>query len=203
MPKQSDLRWKNVSGESMPAGAFFQLGAYIASEKAFEATKWDGTSRRWGVNRQFAIPDDGYGWFDRQQSEHIILHDTANPPDFGYNCGPQHDSWELSNLGGGFRFYGEVSDSFLTGVEFVGWNDILEVELQADLEGATDPDTLAGRPTVQAFIRDWDGSQNRITSAAPITVANNYKNLSFSENEKVKVLWQLTEWQILAADCPD
>lgn len=200
------LRFKNMSGTHMPPGAFFGIGDYISDEGAYEAYQWNGELDRWGFNGQALIEDGGYGWFQRNQPEYIAYAPNAGSWDFGTNCGPQKDFWYLSNLGGGFRFYGEYAtddnaDELATGIEYIG-TDILKVKFNSMAPGG-EQHLEYPRTEVNAEIYDYDENGDIVDIGRAVPVVNEFEHLSFADDQIGKIIWDKIEWHVLTADCPN
>ena len=207
MTRRRRLRFKNVSGETMPPGAFFGIHDYVEATGSFEAKKWTGEVDRWGFNGQAQVEDQGFGWFERNQPEYIAYATDADMWTYGTQCGPQKDLWYLTDNGGGFRFYGEFAaaasnpDSLATGIEYIG-TDIVKINL-AEFAAGGETALEYPRTTATCEIRDYDSAGDIVDTGRTIPVKNPFENLSFSPDVHGRAIFDKIEWHLLTADCPN
>lgn len=97
------LRWKNDSGETIPAFGAIKLQSYDAALDQFSAVKPDGSGKLHFVNGPKTVASGGYGESHLWHRSHIALTDGA----FGDTVGPVDGSWEMTTAGEGFIVFSE------------------------------------------------------------------------------------------------
>ena len=95
----SIMKWKNTSGESIPAYACVKLDSYDVAGDFFNAIKPDGTGDLHFVNGPVAVAVNKYGGSQLWNQSRIGLTSSVT---FGAVVGPVADSWEMDPSGSGF-----------------------------------------------------------------------------------------------------
>jgi len=102
----SVMKWKNTSGESIPAYACVKLDSYDAAGDFFNAIKPDGSGDLHFVNGPVAVAVNKYGGSQLWNQSRIGLTSSVT---FGAVVGPVADSWEMEESGSGFVVFSEPS----------------------------------------------------------------------------------------------
>ena len=100
------MKWKNVSGEEIPAYGVVKLQDYVADDDYFEAVKPDGDGSLHFVNGPVAIASNAFG---ESQMWDISRIGKASGM-FGEVVGPVADSWEMTTEGTGFIVFSTPDD---------------------------------------------------------------------------------------------
>ena len=179
------VRWKNISGETVPAFGCVQVNSYVESDDYFEIIKptWNGTNHffngpvdvadgEYGESQTFSRPQPGLCQF-LYTSQSQIPWQSDLVVGGGTQIGPWNDSWEMRTGGLGYRLTSGVSlDSGIATVEqvvadelYVFLDEFLEFPGE-EVEGAfgfARVQFLSRSPGTRAFfdIRDETGSIQR------------------------------------------
>lgn len=134
------VRWKNTSGETVPAFGCVQVNAYIEDGDYYEIVKptWHGTTHY--LNGPVAVPSDGFGeskTFTRPQPglcDFLYTDATQIPRNSetvaggGTQVGPWDNSWRMQTGGVGYRLTSGVSlDSGIAVIERLATDEIFVV----------------------------------------------------------------------------
>jgi hypothetical protein len=92
------MKWKNVSGEEIPAYGVVKLQDYVAADDYFEAVKPDGDGALHFVNGPVAVANNAFGGSQMWDVSRIGKTSGA----FGDVVGPVDGSWEMTTEGTGF-----------------------------------------------------------------------------------------------------
>lgn len=100
------LRWKNMSGETIPAYACVKLSSFDNTGRYYNAVKPDGEGSLHFFNGGIAIANNKYGEsFIWGQSS--VFGKTSGT--FGQTVGPVSGSWEMTTAGTGYTVFSNVS----------------------------------------------------------------------------------------------
>lgn len=133
------FRWKNTSGEEIPAFACVKLSAFNDADKYFDATKPDGEGSLYFFNGAAPIAADAYGESFIWGTSSILGLTTG---EFGETVGPVADSWEMTAEGTGYTVFSNVSEGGIAAILREGggggggqriWFEITEVICNEDL----------------------------------------------------------------------
>lgn len=130
------MKWKNVSGEEIPAYGVVKLSSYVAADDYFQAVKPDGEGSLHFVNGPVAVAVDAFG--GSQMWDVSRIGKTSGV--FGDTVGPVADSWEMTTEGTGFVVFSTPDDYAETaallkdggGGTHEIWFEILSVTCEAD-----------------------------------------------------------------------
>jgi hypothetical protein len=100
------MKWKNVSGEEIPAYGVVKLQDYIEADDYFEAVKPDGEGALHFVNGPVAVAVDAYGGSQTWDLSRIGKTNGT----FGDVVGPVSGSWEMTTEGTGFVVFSTPAD---------------------------------------------------------------------------------------------
>jgi hypothetical protein len=100
------MKWKNVSGESVPAYGVVKLSSYVEDDDYFEAVKPDGKGSLHFVNGPVAVANDAFGGSQMWDISRIGKTSGA----FGEVVGPVDGSWEMTTEGTGFVVFSTPDD---------------------------------------------------------------------------------------------
>jgi hypothetical protein len=100
------MKWKNVSGEEIPAYGVVKLQDYIEADDYFEAVKPDGEGALHFVNGPVAVANDAFGGSQMWDVSRIGKTSGA----FGDVVGPVAGSWEMTTEGTGFVVFSTPDD---------------------------------------------------------------------------------------------
>lgn len=92
------MKWKNVSGEEIPAYGVVKLRAYVEADDYFEAVKPDGEGNLHFVNGPVAVANDAFG--GSQMWDVSRIGKTSGV--FDDVVGPVDGSWEMTTEGTGW-----------------------------------------------------------------------------------------------------
>lgn len=92
------MKWKNVSGEEIPAYGVVKLNSYVEADDYFEAVKPDGEGSLHFVNGPVAVANNAFGGSQMWDVSRIGKTSGA----FGEVVGPVDGSWEMTTDGTGF-----------------------------------------------------------------------------------------------------
>ena len=101
------LRWKNVSGETIPAFACVRLSAYNATDRYYNAVKPDGDGSLHFFNGAADIAVNKFGESSIWGRSSVL---GLTPGTFGETVGPTDGSWEMTPDGTGFTVFSNVSE---------------------------------------------------------------------------------------------
>lgn len=104
--QKNRIRWKNLSGEIVPAYGVVKLRAYNTTGKYYEAVKPDGDGSLHYLSGPVDVAADAYGESAMWNTSILGL----TPAAFGVTVGPVADSWEMSEEGSGFVVFSEPDD---------------------------------------------------------------------------------------------
>jgi hypothetical protein len=99
------VKWKNVSGESIPAYGVVKLSSYVAADDYFEAVKPDGDGSLHFVNGPVAVANNAFGGSQMWDESRIGKTNGT----FGEVVGPVDGSWEMTTEGTGFVVFSTPS----------------------------------------------------------------------------------------------
>jgi len=100
------MKWKNVSGEEIPAYGVVKLQDYIEADDYFEAVKPDGEGALHFVNGPVAVAADAFG--GSQMWDVSRIGKTSGT--FGEVVGPVDGSWEMTTEGTGWVVFSTPAD---------------------------------------------------------------------------------------------
>jgi hypothetical protein len=101
--QKDKIRWKNLSGEVIPAYAVVKLSSYNAVDKHYNAVKPDGEGSIYHLSGPVAVAVDAYG--ESVMWNTAVLGLTIET--FGTVVGPVAGSWEMSLDGTGFVVFSD------------------------------------------------------------------------------------------------
>ena len=98
------FKWKNTSGETIPAYACVKLDTYDEAGGFYNAVKPDGSGNLHFANGPIPIAVDAYGGSQLWNQSRIGLTDSTT---FGVTVGPVSGSWNFEESGSGFVVFSE------------------------------------------------------------------------------------------------
>lgn len=99
------MKWKNVSGEEIPAYGVVKLQDYVEADDYFEAVKPDGDGSLHFVNGPVAVAVDAFGGSQMWNVSRI----GKTSGTFGEVVGPVAGSWEMTTGGTGWVVFSTPS----------------------------------------------------------------------------------------------
>ena len=134
----SAMKWKNTSGESIPAYACVKLDSYDVAGGFFNAIKPDGTGDLHFVNGPVAVAVNKHGGSQLWNQSRIGLTSSTT---FGAVVGPANGSWEMTEGGSGFVIFSEPAGGVAAVLQVGGgsgsqriWFTIVSVECVSETE---------------------------------------------------------------------
>lgn len=93
------IRWKNTSGEVIPAFGVVQIGQWNDTNQAYDGTKPDDTGTFWVANGPVDIPVDAYGTSEPWIRKQIAITNGISSSPVGKRVGPVDGQWYMSQDG--------------------------------------------------------------------------------------------------------
>jgi hypothetical protein len=135
--QKDKIRWKNLSGEVIPAYAVVKLSSYNAVDKHYNAVKPDGEGSIYHLSGPVAVAVDAYGESVMWNTAILGLTFAA----FNTVVGPVANSWEMSEEGTGFVVFSDAEDGVAAILQVGGgtgtheiWFRIVSVECVSPTE---------------------------------------------------------------------
>ena len=157
----SVMKWKNTSGETIPAYGVVKLDSYDTAGDYFLAVKPDGSGDLHFVNGPVAIAVNKYGGSQLWNQSRIGL---TNSTTFGATVGPVAGSWEMEEGGSGFVIFSDPVDGIAAILQIGGgsgqvcWGDLGadtgpdDVLVSMDLYASAKPTTYVEETCGEPFI---------------------------------------------------
>ena len=140
------MKWKNTSGESIPAYGVVKLDSYDDAGDFFNAVKPDGEGDLHFVNGPVAVAVNAYG--GSQLWNHSRIGKTSSTT-FGEVVGPVDSSWEMQPTGIGWNVFSNPAGGVAALVKAGGGTVNF-------IHGIVNADLTRGYYTIE--IADWSGS---------------------------------------------
>lgn len=114
--QKNKIRWKNLSGEIVPAYGVVKLRAYNSTGKYYEAVKPDGDGSLHYLSGPVEVAVDEYGESSLWNEPSLGLTFAS----LGTTVGPVADSWAMSEEGTGFVVFGPETDGIAAIIQLGG-----------------------------------------------------------------------------------
>lgn len=123
------IRWKNVSGETVPAFGVVQLGQWDDTAGAYDGVKTTDAGTIWVANGPAPVPDDSYGSSAPWVRKQLVMTDGVTTDPVGTIVGPVADQWYMSEdtLSPHFIVMGKRADEDVCSVILKGGGEGPEV----------------------------------------------------------------------------
>jgi len=134
------LRWRNLSGESVPAYGVVRLTDYDTGNAEHQIAKPDGSEGLYYVNGPSAVANNARGASQTWDLPRLVLTDSGDTLAVGDQIGPVDGQWYMSSAGTGFRVFAAPNVNYIAAVERIGGgagnNNTIRFQIhEADCEG--------------------------------------------------------------------
>lgn len=194
--KSRVLRWKNDSGEEIPAFACVKLDSYDGATDLYSAKKPDGTGHLYVANGPVPVASLAYGESHLWARSQLALTDGV----FNDSVGPTSGSWEFTIGGTGWTVFSDPA----SGVAAI-LPTITQDKRVAVIDSLAAPSSVIGTPTTcVCAVLAYNSSTGMLEVTDERITATNFTKSLTAVDGTYGLIRYIGVWEIYWVDCePD